>query len=143
VSRQLALGRQPVLVARWAEALAVAEAQPHLNRLLLVDAGLEEPLLPTLVQAAAARGCALVVCLGQGAQAVHHTVGTASEGAGQRVAISWHDPKADAEAALDAFSIFSTWVGGTPGLSLLVTEDTGLESILDAARTLRQRLAPT
>jgi hypothetical protein len=130
-----------VLVAGWAEALAVTEAHPHLNRLLLVDARLEEPLLAPLLKAAAARGCALVVCLGPGADAVHRTVDAACEAAGQTVAISWHDPSADAEAALDAFSLFSSWVGGTPGLPLLVTEDAGLDSILDAARTLRRRPA--
>jgi hypothetical protein len=139
VSRQLALGGQPVLVARWAEALAVAETHPHLNRLLLVGTSLGEPLLPPLVRAAVERGCALVVCLGPGADAVHRRVDTACEAAGHGVAISWHDPLGDSEAALDAFSLFSSWVGGTPGLPLLVTEDEGLDSILDAARALRAR----
>ena len=142
MSRQLALGGQPVLVARWAEALAVAEAQPHLNRLLLVDAALEEPLLPPLVRAAAARGCALVVCLGPGADAVHRLVDRACQADGHGVAISWHDPSTDSEAALDAFSLFTSWVGGTPGLPLLVTEEEGLDSILDAARTLHGRPTP-
>jgi len=143
VSRQLALGGQPVLVAGWAEALAVAEAHLHLNRLLLVDTRLQEPLLAPLLEAAAVRGCALVVCLGPGADTVHRTVDAACQAAGQRVAISWHDSSADAEAALDAFSLFKSWVGGTPGVPLPVTEDAGLDSILDAARTLRGRTGRT
>jgi hypothetical protein len=142
VSRQLALGGQPVLVAHWGEALTVVEEHPHFNRLLLVDAESEDARLAPIVRAAAVRGCALVVCLGRGAEAVHRAVDAACETAaapGQVVATSWHDPQGDDEAALDAFSLFSRWVGGRPGVPLLVTEDAGLDSVLDAARVLRMR----
>jgi hypothetical protein len=142
MSRQLALGGQPVLVAHWGEALVVVEEHPQLNRLLLVDADSEDARLDAIVRAATARGCALVVCLGRGAEAVHRAVDTACEAAaaaGQVVATSWYDSQGDDEAALEAFSLFSRWVGGGPGVPLLVTEDAGLDSVLDAARILRQR----
>lgn len=137
MSRQLALGGQPVLVAQWSEARAVVEERSHLNRLLLVDAPADEARLGPLVQAAAARGCALIVCLGTGAERVQRMVDAlcdATATPGQVVASSWHDPSNDPDAALDAFSLFSDWVGGRAGVSLLVTEDAGLETILDAAR---------
>ncbi len=141
MSRQLALGGQPVLVARWADAPAVVTQHPHLNRLLLVDARLDTPGLVPLVQAATARGCALLVLLGPDTERVLHAVEEACglTSPGQRVATSWHDSAKDAEAALDAFSLFSTWVGGPGGIPLLVTEDEGLDAILEAARTLRAR----
>ncbi len=141
MSRQLALGGQPVVVARWAEAPAVVTQHPHLNRLLLVDARLDTPALVPLVQAAASRGCALMVFLGPDAADVLHTLEEACGFAalGQRVATSWHDSAQDAEAALDAFSLFSSWVGGPGGIPLLVTEDEGLDAILEAARTLHAR----
>jgi hypothetical protein len=141
LSRQLALGGQPVLVAHWAEARAVAE-EHQVNRLLLIDARPEAPELLGLVQAAAGRGCALVVCLGPQAERVHKTVDAACEALGQVVATSWHDSEGDAEAALDAFFLFTHWVGGAPGVPLLVTEDTGLDAILDAARVLHGRAPP-
>lgn len=141
MSRQLALGGQPVLVARWSEAASVVQEHPHLNRLLLVEARLDTPGLAPLVAAAAARGCALLVLLGpdseQVLQAVEEACGFAA--LGQRVATSWHDSAQDAEAALDAFSLFSTWVGGPGGIPLLVTEDEGLDAILQAARRLHTR----
>jgi hypothetical protein len=142
VSRQLALGGQPVLVARWAEALRVVEEHRRLNRLLLVDADRDDARVAPLVRAATGRGCALVVCLGEGAERMHRTVDAVCEAAspgGQSVATSWHDPAADTDAALDAFSLFSAWVGGSPGVLLLVTEDAGLDAILDAARKLHGR----
>jgi hypothetical protein len=142
MSRQLALGGQPVLVAHWSEALAVVEERHHLNRLFLVDAPMGDARLGPLVQAAAARGCALVICLGAGAERVQRRVDAlcdATAPAGQVVASSWHDPSIDPAAAEDAFSLFSDWVGGGPGVPLLVTEDAGLETILDAARTLHAR----
>ncbi|MGO8968542.1 MAG: hypothetical protein ACLQDQ_03130 [Myxococcaceae bacterium] len=139
MSRQLALGGQPVLVARWAEALSVVQQHPHFNRLLLVEAHLDEPALALLVRALVLRGCALVVLLGHDAENVRHAVDAVCETQGQLLATSWHDPGKEPEAALDAFFLFSTWVGGAPGLSLLVTEDEGLDSILDAARKLHLR----
>jgi hypothetical protein len=141
MSRQLALGGQPVLVARWSEAPAVVAERAHLNRLLLVDAPRDTELLAPLVRAAAARGCALIVCLGPEAEQVHQVVGRLCEALSPpgQVATSWHDPSADPEAALDAFSLFTEWVGGAPGVPLLVTEDAGLDAILDAARTLHAR----
>ncbi len=142
MTRQLALGGQPVLVARWAEALQVILEHPRLNRLLLVEAPLDDAGLVPLVRAAAGRGCALLVCLGRGAEAVHRRVEAACEAAavgGQLVATSWHDPQQESEAALDAFSLFSSWVGGSPGVVLLVTEDAGLDTILEAARELHTR----
>ena len=142
MSRQLALGGQPVLVARWGESTAVVQEHQHLNRLLLVEARREMPELAPLVLTAAARGCALVVCLGPDAEQVVLAVEQASSGsaqAGQLMATSWHDPTRDADAALDAFCLFSTWVGGFPGIPLLVTEDAGLDAILDAARRLHAR----
>jgi len=142
MSRQLALGGQPVLVAHWAEALSVVEEHSHLNRLLLVEAKGDDSRLTAIVRAAAQRGCALVVCLGPGAEYIQRTVDAACEAAapeGQVVATSWHDASEDADAALDAFSLFSTWVGGAPGVPLLVTEDAGLDTILDAARELHRR----
>jgi hypothetical protein len=142
LSRQLALGGQPVLVARWAEALAVVEEHRPVNRLLLVDAGADAKELPGLVRAAVARGCALVVCLGADAEHVQEVVDEACEASGQVVATSWHDSRKDSEAALDAFSLFTAWVGGAPGVPLLVTEDTGLDAILDAARKLHGRAGP-
>lgn len=145
MSRQLALGGQPVLVARWAEAVSVVEQHLHLNRLLLVEAQRDAPGLAPLIRAAAARGCALVVCLGKDAEAVHLAVDAVCDTpplAGQVVATSWHDPSVDPQAALDAFSLFSTWVGGAPGIPLLVTEDAGLDAILDAARQLHSRSGP-
>jgi hypothetical protein len=141
LSRQLALGGQPVLVARWAEALAVVEEHP-VHRLLLVDAQADAKELPGLVRAAVARGCALVVCLGPDAEHVQKVVDGACEASGQVVATSWHDSGEDSDAALDAFSLFTTWVGGAPGVPLLVTEDTGLDAILDAARKLHGRAGP-
>jgi hypothetical protein len=145
MSRQLALGGQPLLVARWAEAVSVVEQHSHLNRLLLVDAPNDEPGLAALVRAAAARGCALVVCLGVGAEALNRRVNAACDAAapgGQLLATSWHDPTADPDAALDAFSLFTTWVGGTPGIPLLVTEDAGLDTILNAARRFHSGSEP-
>jgi hypothetical protein len=145
MSRQLALGGQPVLVARWAEAVSVVEQHAHLNRLLLVDARNDEPALAPLVRAAAARGCALVVCLGVRAEDVQRTVDSVCEAAAlseRMVATSWHDPSGDPDAALDAFSLFTTWVGGRPGIPLLVTEDSGLDTILEAARRLHGQKAP-
>ncbi len=145
MSRQLALGGQPVLVAHWAEALSVVEEHPHVNRLLLVDAERDDPRLVPVVRAAAAHGCALLVCLGAGAEDVQRAADAACEAAapgGQPVATSWHDPATDTEAALDAFSLFSAWVGGSPGILLLVTEDAGLDTILEAARKLHRRSGP-
>jgi hypothetical protein len=142
LSRQLALGGEPVLVANWAEARAVVQEQRAVNRLLLVDARPEAPELLGLVHAAVARGCALVVFLGQKAEQVQIAVGAVCEALGQGVATSWHDSEEDPEAAQDAFSLFTTWVGGPPGIPLLVTEDTGLDAILDAARMLHGRAAP-
>jgi len=142
VSRQLALGGQPVLVARWAEAAAVVHEHQHLNRLLLVEARPDMEELAPLLRAAAARGCALVVCLGPDAEQVVLTVEQACSAVAdkrQLIATSWHDPTKDKEAALDAFSLFSTWVGGLPGIPLLVTEDAGLDTILEAARSLHAR----
>jgi hypothetical protein len=141
MSRQLALGGQPVLVARWSEAASVVQEHPHLNRLLLVEARLDTPGLAPLVTAAAARGCALLVVLGPEAkhvlQGVEDACGLAAPG--KRLATSWHDSAQDADAALDAFSLFSTWVGGSGGIPLLVTEDEGLDAILEAARLLHAR----
>jgi hypothetical protein len=144
MSRQLALGGQPVLVAHWSEAVEVVEQRGHLNRLLLVDAPGDPGRLAPLVQAATARGCALVVCLGAGAEQVQRMVDAACDAAapGLVVASSWHDPTSDPDAAVDAFSLFSDWVGGGQGVSLLVTEDAGLDVILDAARAHRARAAP-
>jgi hypothetical protein len=139
LSRQLALGGQPVLVAHWAEALGVVEEHRGVNRLLLVDGLPEAQELPGLVQAAVAHGCALVVCLGRDAEDVQKVVDGACEALGQVVATSWHDSREDPEAALDAFSLFTSWVGGAPGVPLLVTEDAGLDAILDAARKLHGR----
>ena len=131
-----------MLVARWAEALGVVEEHRGLNRLLLVDALPAAPELPDLVQAAVARGCALVVCLGPDAEHVQKVVDGACEALGQTVATSWHDSREDPAAALDAFSLFTSWVGGAPGVPLLVTEDAGLDAILDAARKLHGRAGP-
>ena len=144
MSRQLALGGQPVLVAHWSEALAVVEQRGQLNRLLLVDAPVDPGRLGPLVRAAAARGCALIVCLGAGAERVQRMVDALCDAAatGQVVASSWHDPSSDPDAALDAFSLFSDWVGGGHGVSLLVTEDAGLDVILHAARSHHARAAP-
>jgi hypothetical protein len=142
MSRQLALGGQPVLVARWPEALAVVEERSNLNRLLLVGARAGDALLAPLVRAVAARGCALIVCLGPDAERIQAAVDALCDAAsapGQLVATSWHDPSEDPDAAVDAFSLFSEWVGGAPGVPLLVTEDAGLETILDAARALHAR----
>ena len=141
MSRQLALGGQPVLVADAAEAQHLLNEQRSLNRLLLVDARVDDAWLVPLVRTATELGCRLVVCLGGGAEQVHRAVEAAceAEAAGHLVATSWHDWDADAEAAVDAFALFTTWVGGPPGSSLLVTEDAGLDTILDAARTLSQR----
>ena len=140
MSRQLALGGQPVLVAHWAEAASVVQTHQHLNRLLLVEARLDMPLAP-LLRSAAERGCALVVCLGRDAEQVVVAVEAAYQSLplSQRIATSWHDPDRDPEAALDAFFLFSTWVGGVPGVPLLLTEDAGLDAILEAARTLHAR----
>jgi hypothetical protein len=141
MSRQLALGGQPVLVARWSEAPAVALEQAHLNRLLLVDAPCDAELLAPLVRAALERGCALMVCLGPQAEQVQRLVARLCDGLSPpgQVATSWHDPSGDSEAALEAFSLFTEWVGGAPGIPLLVTEDAGLDAILDAARTRHAR----
>ncbi len=142
MSRQLALGGQPVLVSGWTEALRVVEEHPHLNRLLLVEARVEEPGLAPLLRSAAMRGCALVVVLGPGAEQVVREADAVLDTVareGQPIATSWHDPEREPEAALDAFGLFSTWVGGAPGIPLLVTGDAGLDSILDAARTLHGR----
>ncbi|HXX32381.1 MAG TPA: hypothetical protein VEJ89_16890 [Myxococcaceae bacterium] len=143
MSRQLALGGQPVLVAHWAEALEVAGQHARLNRLLLVEPPLDtEPLL-ALVREAVRRGCALIVVLGQGAEAVHRAVDAAADQAslpGRVVATSWHDPGSDPRAPVDAFSLFSDWVGGSEGVPLLVTEDVGLDAILDAARVHHARM---
>jgi len=139
LSRQLALGGQPVLVAHWAEAPAVVEEHQGVNRLLLVDVKPDAPELPGLVQAAVGHGCALVVCLGAEAESVHQKVDQACETLGQVVATSWHDSEEDPQAARDAFSLFTTWVGGAPGVPLLVTEDRGLDTILDAARAFYGR----
>ena len=140
MSRQLALGGQPVVVAHWSEARAVAEQHPHLNRLLLVDPRADSELLAPLLRAAVQRGCALVVCLGQQAEPVHRVVDRICDqasGPGRVVATSWHDSDQDRGATLDAFALFSEWVGGEPGVPLLVTEDAGLDAILDAARAYR------
>lgn len=127
-----------MLVARWSEAASVVQEHPHLNRLLLVEARLDTPGLVPLVRAAAARGCALLVVLGPEAkhvlQAVEDTCGLAAP-----VATSWHDSAQDSDAALDAFTLFSTWVGGSGGIPLLITEDEGLDAILEAARLLHAR----
>lgn len=140
MSRQLALGGQPVVVAHWSEARAVAEQHPHLNRLLLVEAQADSELLSPLVRAAVQRGCALIVCLGHDADRVHRVVDALCDEAsppGLVVATSWHDAAEGPRATLDAFALFSEWVGGSPGVPLLVTEDAGLDEILDAARAFR------
>jgi hypothetical protein len=142
LSRQLALGGQPVLVAHWAEALGVVQEHRSVNRLLLVDARPEAKELSGLVQAAVAHGCALVVCLGGEAEHVQEVVDRACEALGQTVATSWHDPAEDPQATLDAFSLFTTWVSGAPGVPLLVTEDDGLDAILDAAQKFHGRGGP-
>jgi hypothetical protein len=142
LSRQLALGGQPVLVAHWAEARGVVEEHETVNRLLLVDAPPETADLTGLVQAAVRRGCALVVCLGPKAEHTHEAVDAACEALGRAVATSWYDSEEDSEAAEDAFGLFTTWVGGGPGVPLLVTEDSGLDAILDAARALHGRAPP-
>jgi hypothetical protein len=142
LSRQLALGGEPVLVARWTEGLGLVEEHRSVNRLLLVDARPDTPELGPLVQAAVAHGCALVVCLGHEAEHVQRVVDKATEALGQVVATSWHDSQEGSEAALDAFSLFTSWVGGAPGIRVLVTEDAGLDTVLDAARRLHGRSAP-
>ena len=142
MSRQLALGGQPVLVSGWPEALRVVEEHQHLNRLLLLEARVEEPALAPLLRSAAMRGCALVVVLGPGAERVVRAVDAVLDTVareGQPIATSWHDPEKEPEAAVDAFGLFNSWVGGVAGISLLVTADAGLDSILDAARTLHSR----
>lgn len=114
MSRQLALGGQPVLVAHWGEARAVVEQHQAVNRLLLVDARPETADLLGLVQTAVRHGCALVVCLGPKAEHTHRAVDAACEAVGQAVATSWYDSEEDSEAARDAFGLFTTWVGAPP-----------------------------